>query len=125
MNESQDALLDRARSLADAQDQLMEGLIELREARGLKQAQVAERMGVSQSAVSQFERYDSNPTFATIRRYALAVGARLRIDVLPDDGNSISAAPISAPQPVRGEALGTVPERIVDWGRPRMAVSRG
>lgn len=59
-------------------------LIELRKRHGLSQDTVAERMGVTQSAVSQFERYDANPTLSTIRRYAMAVGARLRTEVIDD-----------------------------------------
>ncbi len=49
----------------------------MRKNRGLTQEQVAERMGVSQPAVAAFERYDANPTLATIRRYALAVHASI------------------------------------------------
>ncbi len=48
----------------------------LRKKHHLTQADVAERMGVSQPTVAEFERYDANPTLSAIRRYALAVGAR-------------------------------------------------
>ena len=41
-------------------------------------------MGISQPSVAAFERYDSNPTLATIRRYALAVEARLQTKVVDD-----------------------------------------
>lgn len=68
-----------ARSLARTQHQFMRELVECREAAGLSQEEVAERLGISQSAVSQFERYDSNPTLASVRRYALAVGAALTL----------------------------------------------
>ncbi|WP_433254011.1 helix-turn-helix domain-containing protein [Streptosporangium sp. CA-135522] len=54
---------------------LIETLVRLRRARGLTQAQVAERMGRSQPAVSDFERLGGDPHLSTIRRYALAVGA--------------------------------------------------
>jgi transcriptional regulator with XRE-family HTH domain len=39
-------------------------------------------MGVTQPSVAAFEREDSNPTLSTIRRYALAVGARISYQVL-------------------------------------------
>lgn len=81
MKEQRDAILARARSLKRAQRGMMEDLIDLREAHGLSQHDLAQRMGVSQSAVAQFERYDSNPTLASIQRYALAVEANLDIKV--------------------------------------------
>ena len=63
---------------------MMRALVAARERHELSQEAVAERMGVSQSAVSQFERADSNPTLATLRRYAVAVGVRV-YDVVVDD----------------------------------------
>jgi transcriptional regulator with XRE-family HTH domain len=41
-------------------------------------------MGVSQPTVAGFERYDANPTLSTLRRYALAIGARLETRVIDD-----------------------------------------
>lgn len=67
----------RADVLLEWQERLMESLVKLREHHGLSQAEVASRMGVTQPTVSAFERYDANPTMSTLRRYALAVGARL------------------------------------------------
>lgn len=78
------ALEDRADSLIDAHDHLLEALRKLRAKHHLSQAQVAERMGVSQPTVAAFERYDANPTLSTIRRYALAVGARIE-EIVSDD----------------------------------------
>lgn len=60
---------------------LKDALISQRKARGLTQKDVAERMGVSQPAVSEFERYDSNPTLRTLRKYATAVEATLSFAV--------------------------------------------
>src|SRR5688572_29204667 len=50
-------------------------------ARGLRQAEVAARMGTAQSCVSDFERSKSNPGLDFIARYAAAVGADLRVEV--------------------------------------------
>ena len=82
---SEDAVLEeRAASLVLSHERLLEDLVKLRHHHNLKQAEVAERMGVSQPTVAAFERYDANPTLATIRRYAHAVGARLDDRVLDD-----------------------------------------
>lgn len=66
-----------ADSLVDSHAELMDELISMRKRHRLSQSTVAERMGVSQPTVASFERYDANPTLATIRRYALAVGASI------------------------------------------------
>lgn len=52
-------------------------LIEMREKRGLTQAQVASKLGISQSAVSQFETTTSTPNLGTVFAYALVVGAKI------------------------------------------------
>lgn len=57
---------------------LIETLVKIRKDRGLTQRQVAERMGRTQPAVSDFERVGGDPHLSTIRRYALAVGANVR-----------------------------------------------
>lgn len=84
MKEQRDAILARARTLQRARRRMLEDLVGMRDAHRLTQGDVAARMGVSQSAVAQFERYDSNPTLATLQRYALAVEAILDIQVSSD-----------------------------------------
>jgi Predicted transcriptional regulator with C-terminal CBS domains len=84
MDESIERIDARADSLVQGHIELLQSLVSLRKKHKLTQGDVAERMSVSQSAVSQFERYDSNPTLATLRRYALAVGARVEERVLDD-----------------------------------------
>lgn len=76
-DEAMDRIEARADSLIEGHAKLMRDLVGLRVKHDLTQQVVAERMSVSQSAVSQFERPGSNPTLSTIRRYALAVGARI------------------------------------------------
>lgn len=76
-------------SLVDAHEHLMDQLVALRKSNNLSQDEVASRMGVSQPTVAAFERYDSNPTLASVRRYALAIGARLQNSVI-DDASSES-----------------------------------
>lgn len=70
-------LEERATKLALDHLDLIEELVKLRKSHGLTQSDVAMRMGISQPAVADFERYDSNPTLSRIRRYALTVGANL------------------------------------------------
>ena len=65
----------RAAQLVENDRALLRRLIQLRGDQGLTQQDVADRMGVTQPTVARFEAYDSNPTLASIRRYAHAIGA--------------------------------------------------
>lgn len=55
-----------------------------REQLGLTQSDIAERMGVRQSTVSDFER-GAEPRLSTLQRYARALGGRLELTFLPGD----------------------------------------
>lgn len=79
-------------NLARSENQLIRELIAVRQRRGLKPAEVARTMGVDRSVVTRFESGGTNPTMATINRYAEAVGAMIRYTVEPD-----AASPISPP----------------------------
>ncbi|WP_202390346.1 helix-turn-helix domain-containing protein [Tsuneonella aeria] len=46
---------------------------------GLKQAELAERMGTSQSAVARLESGKGRPSVATLEKLAQATGSKLRI----------------------------------------------
>ena len=52
-------------------------LLSLRKEMGLSQAEVAARMGTSQSAVARFEAGDLDVRLSTVERYSTALGARL------------------------------------------------
>jgi transcriptional regulator with XRE-family HTH domain len=78
-------LVKKASLLLDAEHHLMDSLKALRTKRGISQEVVAKRMGVTQPAVAAFEHYDANPRMSSIRRYALAVGAQLTIEVAETD----------------------------------------
>ena len=58
-------------------------LAQTRRDAGLTQAELARRLGISQPAVAQLERYASNPRIATLERALRAVGAELVIDARP------------------------------------------
>jgi len=95
----------RADALVESHQKLLRDLVGMRGKHRLSQADVAYRMGVSQPTVAAFERYDSNPTLATIRRYALAVEATLDERVVDDCA-------------ARGPAANTMFEAIVDATAP-------
>ena len=76
-------LVERAAHLAASDEELMSALIEARRSAGMSQRQVAEALGIKQPTVARFERHDSDPQLSTIRRYALAVGAHVRHEVIP------------------------------------------
>lgn len=65
----------------EADEQLLRDLVAWRNAQRLTQAEVGQRMGVTQPAVAAFERADADPKLSTVRRYALAVGALVRHSV--------------------------------------------
>lgn len=58
---------------------LASALIRARGEAGLSQDDVARRMQTSQPAVARLEGGRGNPSVNTLRRYAAATGARLRI----------------------------------------------
>lgn len=54
----------------------------LRQKSGLTVSQIAERMGVTQPAVSKLEKNATRASFTTLQRYAQACGSELRISVM-------------------------------------------
>lgn len=60
-------------------DEMRELLASMRAKAGLTSTQIAERMGVSQPAVSKLERNATRASLATLQRYANACGAELKI----------------------------------------------
>lgn len=82
-DEIQSELKAHAMEILKEQREFIESLIKIREAKGLSQADVGQLLGLSQSAVAQFEKYDSNPTMGSIRRYAMVFGASISMDAEP------------------------------------------
>lgn len=58
-------------------------LADARRMTGVTQAELARRLGISQAAVAQLERPDSNPRIATLDRALRALGAALVISARP------------------------------------------
>jgi predicted transcriptional regulator len=78
--------MDRAAyEAAQARVLLVEGLTRRRIELGLTQGQLALRMKVGQSTVSQFESLDNDPRLSTMQRYAHAVEAKLIWKVLANE----------------------------------------
>ena len=73
----------RARSLVAADRALVRDLVAVRERGGMTQADVARAMGTDQASVSRFESGHSDAHLSTVRRYAKAVGALIRHEVVP------------------------------------------
>jgi transcriptional regulator with XRE-family HTH domain len=67
--------------LARSENHLIRQLIEARKCRNIKPAELARRMDVGRSVVTRFEAGGTNPTMATINRYAEAVGVVIRYSV--------------------------------------------
>ena len=61
------------------EEQFQELLADLRCRAGINSTQVAERMGITQPAVSKLEKNASKASVTTLERYAAACGASIKI----------------------------------------------
>lgn len=67
---------------ADGEFSVIEEMIRARTAAGLTQGEVALRAGTTQSAIARLEGGGVSPTIETLRKYAAAVGKRLRVEMI-------------------------------------------
>ncbi len=67
----------------DEEYELVEALVRARTAAKLTQAELAQRLGTTQSAVARLEGGRVSPSFSTLRRYAEATGSRLTVGLVP------------------------------------------
>ncbi|WP_038058779.1 helix-turn-helix domain-containing protein [Thermus amyloliquefaciens] len=73
----------------------------LREHRGLSQKEVAERLGVSRSRVSQMETSAGlSMTLEGLARYAQALGLSLRLEFTDEEGEVLARFHLGADEPV-------------------------
>lgn len=70
---------------ADEEYTLVEALVRARVAANLTQAELARRIGTTQSAIARLEGGKVSPSFATLRRYAQATGTRLTVGLVQTD----------------------------------------
>ncbi|NRN27680.1 helix-turn-helix domain-containing protein [Photorhabdus heterorhabditis] len=61
------------------EEELQELLADMRHRAGINSTQVAERMGITQPAVSKLEKNASKASISTLERYAAACGASIKI----------------------------------------------
>ncbi|MBI3090781.1 MAG: helix-turn-helix transcriptional regulator [Candidatus Tectomicrobia bacterium] len=80
-----DAEVRHAYDALAAEFDLARELIAARARAGLTQAQVAERMGTSQSAVARLEGGRRLPSMTTLLRYAEATGSRPVVKLVGDE----------------------------------------
>lgn len=64
---------------ADAEFSLIEAMITARRNARLTQAELAQKIGTTQSAIARLEAGRVSPSITTLRRYAEATGHRLRV----------------------------------------------
>lgn len=79
--------------------QILQELVRRRKRQRLSQAQVAMRMGTSQSAVARIETAGMDIRMSTLERYAAAIGHQVnfKLSRLPREGRGSRARPQSGP----------------------------
>lgn len=82
---------DSERAMLGMCDTVRRQLVEMRKAAGLRQEEIAERLGMSQSAVSRMERGTGDIGLTTIARYAAAIGVRPVIVFAPTDSGHLTS----------------------------------
>jgi transcriptional regulator with XRE-family HTH domain len=82
-------------------------LAQARREAGVTQAELARRLGISQPAVAQLERYRSNPRVDTLERALRAVGLELTLDTRPLAHPVQPEAPIPARRGSRARRQGS------------------
>jgi DNA-binding XRE family transcriptional regulator len=68
---------------ADEEFAVIEALIRARINAKLSQAELAKRIGTTQSAIARLEGGGVSPSLATLRRYAKATGTKMHIELRP------------------------------------------
>lgn len=68
---------------ADAEFSFIEALITARTEANLTQADVAKRIGTTQSAIARLESGSISPSLSTLTKYAEATGRTLHIQLVP------------------------------------------
>ena len=66
----------------ETETQIMRSMIDARLEAGMRQKQVSEKTGISQSNLSSIERGTGNPSVATLERIASALGKKVSISFI-------------------------------------------
>jgi transcriptional regulator with XRE-family HTH domain len=74
----------------DEEFSLLDEFLKARVSAGLTQAELAERIGTTQSAIARLEsgRGSHSPSLATLQKYARALGCRLELRLIHAKGTS-------------------------------------
>ncbi|PIO98312.1 helix-turn-helix domain-containing protein [Pleomorphomonas carboxyditropha] len=72
----------REYATADAEFTVIEALIRARTMANLSQAELARRIGTTQSAIARLEGGGVSPSLSTLRKYAEATGTKLEINLV-------------------------------------------
>lgn len=67
---------------ADAEFAIVEALVRARTAANLSQAELARKIGTTQSAIARLEGGGVSPSLSTLRRYAEATGTKLHVELV-------------------------------------------
>lgn len=70
----------------ESEFELVNALLQARARAGISQAEVASRMGTTESTISRLESGRTKPSTRTLERYAQATGHRLHIRLEPTGG---------------------------------------
>ena len=62
---------------------------QLREELNISQTELAQTIGVSQPTLAKMEKPDNDPRLSTLRRYVVALGGELSIDVTLPTGKRV------------------------------------
>ena len=90
-------------------------LADARRRAGLTQAELAARLGMSQSAVAKLERDDANPTVRTLERALRATGNRIEVrPALPNVDESLIRADLAL---TPAERIRRLERRAAEIGR--------
>lgn len=63
--------------------QIIQGIIQGREAKNLTQEQLAAATGIDQGNISKLENGTANPSLKTLKRLAAGMGMKLKIEFVP------------------------------------------
>lgn len=103
---------------AETRFALVEKLRDVRKQSKISQKQLASEIGTTQSAISDFERGETDPQLSTIQRYARAVGASVKFVIDQPTSNvatlvspytSVQSTLNTAKSPVESPTLHAVP----------------
>jgi transcriptional regulator with XRE-family HTH domain len=84
----------------------LDEVLKARAEAGLTQAEVAARLGTTQSAIARLESAEpkQSPSIATLQRYAKVLGYRVRIRLIKGEPRRASRSPRNVPRTVSRDA---------------------